>query len=97
MGKKKRRRLVSVVRGFVIATVVCVLAVGAMAATVALADSSTTTTVDDQYSCNSGRGNGSEGDSSQLVDPHAGETGPGVSPTVDCDPGNSGPNDSGGD
>src|SRR4029450_4530609 len=49
---------------------------------------------DDQYGekekCNSGRGNGSEGDNSQLVDPHAGETGPGVSPTLDCDPGNSG-------
>lgn len=55
----------------------------------------------DQYGekkkCNSGRGNGSEGDDSQLVDPHAGETGPGEYPTLDCDPGNSGGKNRGGD
>jgi len=55
----------------------------------------------DQYGekekCNSGRGNDSEGDDSQLVDPHAGETGPGVTPTLDCDPGNSGGVNHGGD
>jgi hypothetical protein len=53
----------------------------------------------DQYAekCNSGRGNGSEGDSSQLIDPHNGGTGPGQTPTVDCDPGNSGGVNHGGD
>lgn len=55
----------------------------------------------DQYGekpkCNSGRGNGSEGNASQLVDPHAGGSGPGVTPTVDCDPGNSGGVNRGGD
>ena len=62
----------------------------------------------DQYKlkCNSGRGNGSEYPpnttrdttrSSTLVDPHAGERGPGPRPTDDCDPGNSGPNNRGGD
>ena len=51
----------------------------------------------DEQKCNSGRGNGSEGDSSQLTDPHAGETGPGETPTVDCDPGNSGEHNHGGD
>jgi hypothetical protein len=39
--------------------------------------------------CNSGRGNGSEGNASQLLVPGT-DTGPGVFPTVDCDPGNSG-------
>ena len=49
--------------------------------------------------CNSGRGNGSEppDDDSQLIDPHAGGTGPGTYPTVDCDPGNSGDQNRGGD
>jgi hypothetical protein len=51
----------------------------------------------DEQQCNSGRGNGSEGDDSQLTDPHAGETGPGETPTVDCDPGNSGDQNHGGD
>ncbi len=55
----------------------------------------------DQYGekkkCNSGRGNGSEGDSSQLIDPHAGGRGPGEYPTLDCDPGNSGGKNRGGD
>lgn len=52
---------------------------------------------DDKEKCNSGRGNGSEGDDSQLVDPHAGGTGPGETPTLDCDPGNSGGVNHGGD
>jgi hypothetical protein len=58
-----------------------------------------TSAAQDQYAenCNSGRGNGSEGDSSQLIDPHSGGTGPGQTPTVDCDPGNSGGVNSGGD
>ncbi|MBA2536781.1 MAG: hypothetical protein H0V20_05010 [Actinobacteria bacterium] len=49
--------------------------------------------------CNSGRGNGSEGKNSQLIDPHSGGTGvgPGTYPTVDCDPGNSGDQNRGGD
>jgi hypothetical protein len=55
----------------------------------------------DQYGekpkCNSGRGNGSEGDDSQFIDPHSGRTGPGTFPTVDCDPGNSGDQNRGGD
>jgi hypothetical protein len=100
MGKKQRRRLVSVVRVFGIAVVVCVLAIAAAAATVALAkpgNATTPTSAEDQYGCNSGRGNGSEGNSSQLIDPHAGQTGPGVIPTVDCDPGNSGGVNRGGD
>lgn len=46
--------------------------------------------------CNSGRGNGSEGDASQLLTPGV-DTGPGVTPTVDCDPGNSGGVNRGGD
>ena len=45
--------------------------------------------------CNSGRGNGSEGDSSQLIQPGTGSRG--TSPTTDCDPGNSGSKNSGGD
>lgn len=45
--------------------------------------------------CNSGRGNGSEGDSSQLIKPGTGSKG--TSPTKDCDPGNSGGKDKGGD
>ena len=52
---------------------------------------------DDQYNCDAGRGNGSEGDDSGLVDPHAGGTGPGSTPTADCDPGNSGDVNQGGD
>jgi hypothetical protein len=58
----------------------------------------------DQYKCNSGRGNLSETssgtrqtDSSTLVNPHTGGTGPGPYPTDDCDPGNSGPQNRGGD
>jgi hypothetical protein len=53
---------------------------------------------------NSGRGNLSEtgtgtrqSDSSTLKNPHAGETGPGASPTGDRDPGNSGAKNRGGD
>lgn len=46
--------------------------------------------------CNSGRGNGSEGDASQLLVPGT-DTGPGMFPTVDCDPGNSGAVNRGGD
>jgi hypothetical protein len=45
--------------------------------------------------CNSGRGNGSEGDSSQLIEPSTGSSG--IAPTVDCDPGNSGDKNRGGD
>ena len=58
----------------------------------------------DQYKCNSGRGNLSETvsgtrqtDSSTLINPHTGGTGPGPYPTDDCDPGNSGPQNRGGD
>lgn len=51
---------------------------------------------DDSSHCNSGRGNGSEGDSSQLLYPGT-DKGPGTKPTTDCDPGNSGSNDHGGD
>ena len=54
--------------------------------------------------CNSGRGNLSETDtgthqtnSSTLINPHTGGTGPGTAPTDDCDPGNSGPHNAGGD
>ena len=46
--------------------------------------------------CNSGRGNGSEGNSTQLLTPGT-DTGPGIVPTVDCDPGNSGGQNRGGD
>jgi len=46
--------------------------------------------------CNSGRGNGSEGSASQLLVPGT-DTGPGVYGTVDCDPGNSGAVNRGGD
>jgi hypothetical protein len=45
--------------------------------------------------CNSGRGNGSEGSSSQLITPSTGSVG--TAPTVDCDPGNSGAVNHGGD
>jgi hypothetical protein len=45
--------------------------------------------------CNSGRGNGSEGNSSQLIIPGTGSAG--IFPTVDCDPGNSGGQNRGGD
>ena len=61
----------------------------------------------DQYGgkCNSGRGNGSEYPpetrnttrSRTLVNPHEGERGPGPYPTDDCDPGNSGAKNRGGD
>lgn len=55
----------------------------------------------DQYGekekCNSGRGNLSEGSDAKLKNPHEGATGPGNPPTVDCDPGNSGPKNHGGD
>jgi hypothetical protein len=60
----------------------------------------------DQYKCNSGRGNLSETesgtrqtDSDTLINPHLGNTalGPGDFPTDDCDPGNSGGQNRGGD
>ena len=59
----------------------------------------------DQYQkCNSGRGNLSEvggqsrsKNSSTLVNPHEGGRGPGPYPTGDCDPGNSGAHNRGGD
>jgi hypothetical protein len=49
--------------------------------------------------CNAGRGNGPEpgGSSSSFVDPRDGGRGPGPFPTGDCDPGNSGPVNRGGD
>jgi hypothetical protein len=49
--------------------------------------------------CNSGRGNGSEGNPGQLIDPHNGGRGPGTFPTLadECDPGNSGAKNRGGD
>jgi hypothetical protein len=53
-------------------------------------------TTTEEQKCNSGRGNGSEGDASQLLVPGV-DTGPGVAPTVDCDPGNSGDKNRGGD
>jgi len=49
----------------------------------------------DHQRCNSGRGNGSEGSSSQLITPGTGSRG--TSPTLDCDPGNSGSHNHGGD
>ena len=49
----------------------------------------------DRPKCNSGRGNSSEGNSSQLIKPSTGSRG--TSPTVDCDPGNSGGQNKGGD
>lgn len=64
------------------------------------------TPAQDQYKpkCNSGRGNLSETgngsrstDSSTLINPHTGGQGPGSAPTDDCDPGNSGSHNSGGD
>lgn len=70
------------------------------------ADVTSNTPADDEYNvkCNSGRGNLSETDSgthqtdsSTLINPHDGGTGPGDQPTDDCDPGNSGPHNSGGD
>jgi hypothetical protein len=45
--------------------------------------------------CNSGRGNGSEGNPAQLIIPSTGSAG--IFPTVDCDPGNSGAKNRGGD
>jgi predicted ABC-type sugar transport system permease subunit len=45
--------------------------------------------------CNSGRGNLSEGNPSQLILPGTGAAG--IFPTVDCDPGNSGDVNRGGD
>jgi hypothetical protein len=54
--------------------------------------------------CNSGRGNLSETEtgnrqtnSDTLVNPHEGGRGPGPHPTDDCDPGNSGSHNRGGD
>jgi hypothetical protein len=47
--------------------------------------------------CNSGRGNSSDTNTVQLINPHAGGNGPGVFATVDCDPGNSGAVNRGGD
>lgn len=70
------------------------------------ANTTNNTPADDEYKqkCNSGRGNLSETDSgthqtdsSTLINPHDGGTGPGDQPTDDCDPGNSGPHNSGGD
>jgi hypothetical protein len=64
------------------------------------------TPAQDQYKpkCNSGRGNLSETgtgnrstNSGTLINPHTGGQGPGSSPTDDCDPGNSGSHNSGGD
>jgi hypothetical protein len=64
----------------------------------------TNSPANDQYKCNSGRGNLSETesgtrqtDSDTLINPHTGGTGPGPFPTDDCDPGNSGPQNRGGD
>jgi hypothetical protein len=66
----------------------------------------TNSPANDQYKCNSGRGNLSETDSGPrstdsdtLINPHLGNTalGPGDFPTDDCDPGNSGPHNRGGD
>ena len=45
--------------------------------------------------CNSGRGNGSEGNSTNLITPGTGSAG--TFPTLDCDPGNSGAKNRGGD
>jgi hypothetical protein len=45
--------------------------------------------------CNSGRGNGSEGNSMNLITPGTGSAG--TFPTLDCDPGNSGAKNRGGD
>jgi hypothetical protein len=66
----------------------------------------TNTPAQHQYKpkCNSGRGNLSETEtwtrqtnSTTLVNPHEGGRGPGPYPTDDCDPGNSGPQNRGGD
>jgi hypothetical protein len=60
----------------------------------------------DEYDikCNSGRGNLSETengirqtDSTTLINPHEGGTGPGTKGTDDCDPGKSGEHNAGGD
>lgn len=52
-----------------------------------------------QIHCNAGRGNGPEPGpgSSTWIDPHSGGRGPGSSPSGDCDPGNSGGHNAGGD
>ena len=50
----------------------------------------------DPERCNSGRGNLSEV-AGNLNNPHEGDTGPGVVDTEDCDPGNSGFVNRGGD
>lgn len=63
------------------------------------------TPAEHQYEkCNSGRGNLSETesgtrqtDSNTLINPHEGGRGPGEFPTDDCDPGNSGDVNRGGD
>ena len=48
--------------------------------------------------CNSGRGNLSDGpNGGQFVNPHTGGSGSGEFATVDCDPGNSGAKNRGGD
>jgi len=48
--------------------------------------------------CNSGRGNLNEvGGTGTLLNPHIGEQGSGDNPTDDCDPGNSGDHNAGGD
>jgi hypothetical protein len=49
----------------------------------------------EELKCNSGRGNGSEGNPAQLIVPGTGSAG--IYPTVDCDPGNSGAKNRGGD
>jgi hypothetical protein len=88
-----------IARRLALVAVLVVAASSAFAATAALSHQSTggITPAKDQYGCNSGRGNGSETNSSQLVDPHNGGSGPGTVPTVDCDPGNSGSHNRGGD
>ena len=98
----RNRRLSSVLRKAGVVTVLIVIGVGGFAMTAALAEPGSDTSVtpaQDQYeeNCNSGRGNSSETDTTQLVDPHSGGTGPGIVGTVDCDPGNSEDVNSGGD
>jgi hypothetical protein len=92
-----RSRVSRLARHIAFGAVFIVLAIGGLAVTAALASPSGGTSGNDQYACNSGRGNGSDGSDVQLIDPHAGGTGTGISPTVDCDPGNSGNVNSGGD
>ncbi len=93
-----RSRASSIARHIAFVAVFIVVVIGGFAVTAAMGDDSVSpTSGQDQYACNSGRGNGSEGPDTQLIDPHSGGTGPGITPTVDCDPGNSGGVNSGGD